>query len=221
MELPVVYVWTHDSVWIGEDGPTHQPVEHLASLRAIPNLDVIRPADANETAAAWRAALERRDGPTGLVLTRQALPILDREELASAENVAQGAYVIREAPDGAPELILMATGSEVALAIEAQALLTERGVSARVVSMPSWRRFENQPASYRDQVLPPDIGARLAVEAAAPLGWDRYVGLQGAMLGMERFGASAPYRDLMEAFGFTAENVAERALKVLERVKRD
>ncbi len=219
MELPVVYVWTHDSVWIGEDGPTHQPVEHLASLRAIPNLDVIRPADANETAAAWRAALERRDGPTGLVLTRQALPVLNRDELVSADNLAQGAYVIREAPNGAPELILIATGSEVALAIEAQGLLAERGASARVVSMPSWRRFEEQPASYRDQVIPPDIPARLAVEAGAALGWDRYVGPQGAVIGMERFGASAPYRDLMESFGFTAEDVAERAMEVLERMK--
>jgi len=220
MELPVVYVWTHDSVWIGEDGPTHQPVEHLASLRAIPNLDVIRPADANETAAAWRAALERRDGPTGLVLTRQALPVLDRDASTSADGVARGAYVIRETPDGAPELILIATGSEVALAIEAQTLLAERAVSARVVSMPSWKRFDEQPASYRNQVLPPDILPRLAVEAAVPLGWERYVGWQGAVLGMERFGASAPYRDLMETFGFTAEDVAERALEVLEKVKR-
>ncbi len=220
MGLPVIYVWTHDSVWIGEDGPTHQPVEQLAGLRAIPNLDVIRPADANETAAAWRAALERRDGPTGLVLTRQSLPILDRGELADADNLACGAYVMSKAPDGAPELIIMATGSEVYLALEAQDILTEQGVRARVVSMPSWRRFEAQPKSYRDQVLPPKITARLALEAAEPLGWDRYVGLEGAVIGIERFGASAPYEDLMEAFGFTADAVAERALDVLERVKR-
>ncbi len=220
MDLHIIYVWTHDSVWIGEDGPTHQPVEHLASLRAIPNLDVIRPSDANETAAAWRVALERRDGPTGLVLTRQALPILERSELAGAHNLARGAYVISEAPDDPPELIIMATGSEVYLAIEAQEILAERGVRARVVSMPSWRRFDAQPESYRNRVLPPEITARVAVEAAMPLGWDRYVGPEGAMIGIERFGASAPYKALMETFGFTAKAVAERALDVLERVKR-
>jgi len=221
MELPIVYVWTHDSVWIGEDGPTHQPVEQLASLRAIPNLDIIRPADANETVAAWHAALERRDGPTGLILTRQALPILERNELASADNVARGAYVISEALEGSPELIILATGSEVYLAVQAQQILADRGVQARVVSMPSWRRFEAQPASYQQRVLPPKITARLAVEAAAPLGWDRYVGPDGAVMGMERFGASAPYKDLMEAFGFTPQDVAERALEVLERVGRE
>jgi transketolase len=220
MELPVIYVWTHDSVWIGEDGPTHQPVEHLASLRAIPNLHVVRPADANETAEAWRVALERRDGPTGLVLTRQSLPILDPSELAGADGVARGAYVVSEAPDGAPELIIIATGSEVHLAMAAQELLAGRGVQARVVSMPCWERFEAQPASYRDQILPPEVRARLAVEAAAPLGWGRYVGTKGAAMGIERFGASAPYRDLMETFGFTAEAVAARALDVLENVRR-
>jgi transketolase len=221
MELPIIYVWTHDSVWIGEDGPTHQPVEHLPALRAIPNLDVIRPADANETAAAWRAALERRDGPTGLVLTRQALPILERSELASADNVALGAYVVSEGPPGPPDMIILATGSEVHVAIEAQELLADRGVQARVVSMPSWKRFEDQPESYRNQVLPPGITARLAVEAAAPLGWDRYVGPSGAVIGMERFGASAPYKDLMAKFGFTPEDVAERALDLLYRVDHD
>jgi transketolase len=220
MELPVIYVWTHDSVWIGEDGPTHQPVEHLASLRAMPNLDVIRPADANETAAAWRAALERRDGPTGLVLTRQAVPVLEQSEPASADHLALGAYVIGEAPDGSPQLIIIATGSEVHLAIEAQGLLAERGVQARVVSMPSWKRFEAQPESYRNLVLPPEITARLAVEAASPLGWDRYVGPEGAVIGREQFGASAPYEALKEAFGFTAEAVAERALDVLASVSR-
>ena len=219
MELPIVYVWTHDSVWIGEDGPTHQPVEQLPSLRAIPNLHVIRPADANETAAAWRVALERRDGPTGLVLTRQALPIRDRGELVDAGHLARGAYVIREAPSGSPELILIATGSEVTLAIEAQEALAERGMEARVVSMPCWSLFEAQPEAYRHQVLPPEVGARVAVEAAAPLGWDRYVGPKGAVIGMERFGASAPYEDLMEFFGFTVEAVVERALKVLKGMK--
>jgi transketolase len=220
MELPVVYVWTHDSIWIGEDGPTHQPVEHLAALRAIPNLHVIRPADANETAAAWRVALERRDGPTGLVLTRQALPILEGDEAARMDDVARGGYVVSEASDGPPELILIATGSEVHLAVEAQALLADQGVRTRVVSMPCWKRFDAQPESYQHRVLPPRIAARLALEAALGLGWHRYVGPKGAVMSIERFGASAPYRDLMKRFGFTAEHVAERALCVLERVER-
>jgi transketolase len=214
MELSVIYVWTHDSVWIGEDGPTHQPVEHLAGLRAIPNLQVIRPADANETAAAWRVALERRDGPTGIVLTRQSVPILERDE-SRAGDLEQGAYVLRDAPGGAPDVILMATGSEVHLALEAREMLAEEGVGARVVSMPSWERFEAQPESYREEVLPSEVTARLAAEAASPLGWDRYVGAQGAVMGIDRFGASAPYRDLMEEFGFTAEAVAEQALEMV------
>jgi transketolase len=217
MELPVVYVWTHDSVWIGEDGPTHQPVEHLAGLRAIPNLHVIRPADASETVAAWRVALERRDGPTGLVLTRQSLPILDRGELADADNLEHGAYVLSEAAGGSPEVILISTGSEVHLAVEAQRLLADSGVRARVVSMPCWKCFEAQPESYRNQVLPPDITARVAIEAAAPLGWDRYVGPEGSVIGIERFGASAPYRDLMDKFGFTPQSVAERVMALLDK----
>jgi transketolase len=215
MELPVIYVWTHDSVWIGEDGPTHQPVEQLAGLRAIPNLQVIRPADANETVAAWRAALERRDGPTGLVLTRQSVPILERSEPGSAGDLERGAYVISEAAGGSPEVILIATGSEVHLAIEARRILDEAGVRARVVSMPCWKRFDAQPETYRKQVLPPEITVRLAIEAAVPLGWDRYVGPEGDVIGIERFGASAPYRDLMEQFGFTPEAVARRAMALL------
>jgi transketolase len=214
MDLPVITVWTHDSVWIGEDGPTHQPVEHLASLRAIPNLEIIRPADASETAAAWRVALERRDGPTGIVLTRQSLPILERGE-SVAGDLEQGAYVLRDAPGGAPDVILTATGSEVHLVLEAQEILAEEGVGARVVSMPSWERFEAQSESYQKEVLPPGVTARLAVEAGVPLGWDRYVGPQGAVMGIDRFGASAPYGDLKKKFGFTAEAVAERALKVV------
>ncbi len=221
MELPLIYVWTHDSVWIGEDGPTHQPVEHLAGLRAIPNLEVMRPADANETAAAWRAALERRDGPTGIVLTRQSMPILDRGEVVGAGGLECGAYVLRDAPGGSPDLILVATGSEVHLALEAQETLAEQDVKARVVSMPCWKRFDAQSASYRDEVLPPEVPARLAIEAAAPLGWERYVGSEGAVMGIDRFGASAPYRDLMKHFGFTPEAVAQRALGVLERTRDD
>jgi transketolase len=215
MDLPIIYVWTHDSVWIGEDGPTHQPVEQLAGLRAIPNLQVIRPADANETAVAWRVALERRDGPTGLVLTRQSLPIVERSELASADNLERGAYAVSDPPGGSPEVILIGTGSEVHLAIEAQRILAEAGVRARVVSMPCWKRFEAQPEAYRNEVLPPEITARVAIEAAAPLGWDRYVGPEGDVMGIERFGASAPYRDLTEKFGFTPAAVVERAMALL------
>jgi len=213
MHLPVVYVWTHDSVWVGEDGPTHQPVEHLAAVRAIPNLVIIRPADANETAAAWRVALERRDGPTALALTRQKLPILVD---TGAEGVARGAYVLADTP-GTPDVLLIASGSEVHLALTARERLAEKGVAARVVSMPSWELFDAQPASYRASILPPHVTARLAIEAAVPLGWERYVGLRGAVMGIERFGASAPSRVLMEQFGFTAGAVVERALRLLDR----
>jgi len=218
MELPVVYVWTHDSVWIREDGPTHQPVEHLAALRAIPNLHVVRPADANETAAAWLSALERRAGPTALVLTRQSLPVMDRDVLTGSGGAARGGYVLSEAPDGEPEVLLIATGSEVHLALKAQECLADEGVQARVVSMPCWACFDAQPTSYRDEVLPPGITARLAIEAGVSMGWRRYVGSQGEVMGINHFGASAPYKDLTKAFGFTAEAVTERALAVLERV---
>ncbi|MCS7283356.1 MAG: transketolase [Anaerolineae bacterium] len=219
MGLPVVYVFTHDSLWVGEDGPTHQPVEHLPSLRAIPNLSVLRPCDANETAQAWRAALKRRNGPTALLLTRQKVPILDRRGIAGAENLARGAYVLRDPPEGQPEILLIASGSEVHVALGAQELLAQRGVRARVVSMPSWDLFEAQPEEYRAFVLPPDIPARLAVEAAVPLGWERYVGPYGDVVGIHRFGASAPYEVLMEKFGFTPQAVAQRALEVLARVQ--
>ncbi|HEY75820.1 MAG TPA: transketolase [Thermoflexia bacterium] len=216
MGVGVVYVWTHDSVWIGEDGPTHQPVEHLPSLRAIPNLVLIRPCDANETAVAWKMALKRRDGPTALILTRQSLPILDRSGMAGPENLQRGAYVLRDAPEGRPDLILIGTGSEVHLALAAQEALAERGVRARVVSMPSWELFDAQPPEYRARVLPPDVPARLAIEAAVPMGWERYVGPHGAVMGLDRFGASAPYKVLMEKFGFTPEAVVEQALRLLK-----
>ena len=219
MHLPIVYVWTHDSLWIGEDGPTHQPVEHLAALRAIPNLTLIRPCDANETAEAWRAALRRRDGPTALVLTRQNLPILDRSGVAGAQNLARGAYVLRDAPEGNPNLILIASGSEVHLALAAQEGLAEQGVQARVVSMPSWELFDAQPPEYRAAVLPPAV-PKIAIEAARPLGWERYVGPDGAVIGIGRFGASAPYPVLMEKFGFTPQAVIERALEVTCRAHR-
>jgi transketolase len=213
--IHVIYVFTHDSIGLGEDGPTHEPIEHLASLRAMPNLTVIRPADANETAVAWRVALEHRGGPVALALTRQKLPVLDRTTLASADLLRRGAYVLTDASSGQPDIILIATGSEVQLALEARQRLAARGIGARVVSMPSWELFEQQPDSYRDEVLPPSVTARLAIEAASPHGWHRYVGTMGAVIGMTRYGASAPYHVLMEQFGFTADNVTSRALALL------
>jgi transketolase len=212
MGLPVIYVFTHDSIFVGEDGPTHQPVEHFAALRAIPGLTVIRPADARETAAAWRTMVQYRDGPVALLLSRQKLPILGEVD---ATGVARGGYVLRDVTE--PQALLLASGSEVVVALEAQKLLAEDGIAARVVSMPSWELFEAQPQTYRAAVLPPEVTARVAVEAAVPLGWDRYVGLQGAVVGLNRFGASAPYQTLAAEFGFTAEKVAARARACLER----
>ena len=216
MKLPVIYVFTHDSIGIGEDGPTHQPIEQLASLRAIPHLTVIRPADANEAVVAWRVALEHREGPVALLFTRQKLPVLDRAKLAPADGLARGAYILIEAEGGHPDIILIATGSEVHPTLAARELLAEQGVRARVVSMPSWELFERQPRSYREEVLPPEVTARLAVEAGVPQGWCSYVGDRGDVIGIERFGASAPYKVLWEKYGFTAENIVARALEVLE-----
>jgi len=216
-ELPVVYVWTHDSIGVGEDGPTHQPVEHLAALRAMPNLVVIRPADAAETVVAWRIALARRRGPTALVLTRQKVPVLDRAIYAAAEGAARGAYVLADAPGSPPELILIATGSEVALVVAAQAALVKEGVRARVVSMPSWELFEAEPLEYRRAVLPPGVRCRLAVEAGASFGWERWVGSEGATLTLDRFGASAPGDVTMRELGFTVEGVLARAHALLGR----
>jgi transketolase len=217
MGLPVVFIFTHDSVWLGEDGPTHQPIEQLAALRAIPNLTVLRPADATETVEAWRVTLTHRDGPLALALTRQKLPVLDRAELADAGGVARGGYVLSDAEGERPDIILISTGSEVHLALEAREQLAEQGVKARVVSMPSWELFDRQPQSYRDQVLPPTVTIRLAIEAGVPQGWQRYVGLAGEVVGLNRFGASAPYKTLMEKFGFTPENITSRALALLGR----
>ena len=214
-ELPVVYVWTHDSVALGEDGPTHQPVEQLAALRAMPNLVVIRPADANETVVAWTVALRRTHGPTALVLTRQKVPVLDRRIYAPAAGLARGAYVLADAPGGPPELILIGTGSEVALVVAAHAALVKEGVRARVVSMPSWELFAAQPADYRERVLPAAVGRRLAVEAAVPFGWERWVGAGGAVIGLERFGASAPGEVAMRELGFSVERVLARARQLL------
>jgi len=218
MGLPVTYVWTHDSIGLGEDGPTHQPIEHLAALRAIPGLDVVRPADATETAMAWRTTIEHTDRPTALVLTRQNVPVLDRSVLGSAEGVAQGAYVLAEASSGTPQAILIATGSEVAIALEARELLEKEGTPTRVVSMPCREWFEAQEASYRQQVLPPEVRARVSVEAAVALGWRDFVGDDGECLGLDHFGASAPYQILYEQFGLTAERVVAAAHSSLSKV---
>ncbi|MDH3253389.1 MAG: transketolase [Acidobacteriota bacterium] len=215
MEIGVIYVFTHDSIFLGEDGPTHQPESHLASLRSIPGLTVVRPADANETAAAWRVAIERRHGPTALVLTRQKLPILAQTSVAGTEGVARGGYVLADPADSDPQLILIATGSEVSLALEAQAVLSGDGIPARVVSLPSWELFDAQTRQYRETVLPPSIPKRLAIEAAVSFGWERYVGDRGRVIGVDRFGASAPAGDLYEPFGLTAKNIADVAKRLL------
>ena len=213
--VPAIYVFTHDSIGLGEDGPTHQPIEQLAALRAIPNMTVIRPADANETVEAWKLAVTHRDGPTALVLTRQAVPTLDRSIVDAASELGKGAYVLSDFGDGEPELILMASGSEVSLIYDAAARLAAEGINVRAVSFPSWELFEKQDEAYRAAVLPKHIRARLAVEAEAGLGWERYVGLDGAVISIERFGASAPYKILFEKFGFTVENVIAKAKALL------
>jgi transketolase len=217
MGLQVVYVFTHDSIALGEDGATHQPVEHLASLRAMPGLVVLRPADANETAVAWRVAVESTGRPVALVLTRQHVPTLDRAKYGAADGLRRGAYVVSEAAGGTPQLVLIATGSEVGLAIAAQAALLEQGVQARVVSMPSWELFDEQPQAYREQVLPPALTARLAIETGVAQGWHRYVGERGDVLSIERFGASAPGDTLLREYGFTVENVCRLAAQLIAR----
>ena len=215
MELGVIYVFTHDSIGVGEDGPTHQPIEQLAALRAIPGLVVIRPGDANETAVAWRVAVETRDRPVALILSRQNVPTLDRSKFAAADGLRKGAYVLADAPNRQPDLVMIATGSEVSLIVAAKEKLAERNIHARVVSMPSWELFDAQPREYRESVLPPSARRRLAVEAALPLGWHRYTGDQGDVLAVERFGASAPGNVVMEKFGFTTDHVVQRALELL------
>jgi transketolase len=212
MEIPVLHIFTHDSIGVGEDGPTHQPVEQLASLRAMPGLLVFRPADANEVAETWRIVTALRREPAALVLTRQALPTLDRSALAPASGVAQGGYVLAEAGGGGqPDAILIATGSEVHLALEARDELEADGIRTRVVSLPCWELFDRQPQEYRDRVLPRAVRARIAIEQASTLGWDRYVGDGGAVIGMHTFGASAPLKQLLTKFGFTPEQVAQTA----------
>jgi transketolase len=216
MELPVIYIFTHDSIGVGEDGPTHQPIEQLVALRAIPGMIVLRPADANEVAEAWRVVMQLHDKPASLILSRQALPTIDRATYAPASGVAKGAYVLADC-DGKPEVILMGTGSEISLCMGAYQTLIAEGVKARVVSMPSWELFEAQDEAYRIQVLPPDVIGRVGVEQAATIGWDRYLGWGGAMIGMHSFGASAPLAALQTKFGFTPEAVLDAARKQAKR----
>jgi len=213
----VIDIFTHDSIGLGEDGPTHQPVEQLASLRAVPNLIVLRPGDANEVVEAWKAVMPLKHQPALFVLSRQAMPTLDRTKFAPASGVSKGAYVLSEAPGGKPELILIGTGSELSLCVDAAEKLTQEGVKVRVVSMPSWELFEKQDRAYRDSVFPPNVVARVSVEMGATLGWDRYVGPKGEMVGMHSFGASAPLKDLLKKFGFTSDAVVAAARKTLAR----
>jgi transketolase len=215
MGIRVVYIFTHDSIGVGEDGPTHQPIEQLMGLRTVPNLVTIRPADATETAEAWRVAMERHNGPTALILSRQNLPILNRIEMASASNLRKGGYTLWEA-GATPETILIGTGTEAHIALEAGRLLQERGVAARVVSLPSWELFNAQPLAYRNRVLPPEIKARVSIEAGTPLGWERYVGLDGMAIGLSRFGASAPAKLIYEKLGLTAERMVKEVLGLLQ-----
>ena len=215
MGLRVIYIFTHDSVGMGEDGPTHQPIEQLVGLRAVPKLVTIRPADATETVEAWKVALERRHGPTALILSRQNLPVLDRTPLAPASGLRHGGYILREA-SSSPAVILIGTGSEVHIALEAGKLLQDKGVAARVVSLPSWELFDAQPVNYRNMVLPPNIRARISIEAAMPLGWERYVGLDGIAIGLSRFGVSAPGKVIYDKLGLTAQRVVDEALGLLQ-----
>jgi transketolase len=216
MEIPVIHLFTHDSIGLGEDGPTHQPIEQLASLRAVPHLDVIRPADANEVAEAWRLAIERTHNPLALVLTRQNVPVLDRSRYASAEGVRRGGYVLADC-EGEPELVLIATGSEVSLAVGAHETLSGEGIRSRVVSLPCWEIFDRQDAEYRDEVLPPGDAVRVAIEEASTLGWERYVGSDGTIIGMHTFGQSGKFKDVEEEFGFTPDQIAAVAREAVEK----
>jgi transketolase len=219
MKQHVIYIFTHDSIGLGEDGPTHQPIGHLAALRAIPHLIVIRPCDANETAAAWRVALEMREQPVALILTRQSVPTLSHTQNCSAEGLRHGAYILVES-GGTPDIILIASGSEIHLLIEVRQKLKEQTIDARIVSMPSWELFETQSKEYRDSVLSQSVRTRLAVEAGVPQGWHRYVGDHGDVVGLDHFGASAPGSVLMREYGFTVENILHRALALFSQQKR-
>jgi transketolase len=215
MNLKTIYIFTHDSIGVGEDGPTHQPVEQVAALRSIPNLTVIRPGDANETAEAWRTAITH-PGPVAIALTRQPLPTQERNEQNSASNLAKGAYVLTDS-EQSPSLILMATGSELSLAVDAAQQLRQEGIAVRVVSMPSWELFEAQSAEYKEEVLPSAVTARIAIEAGTSFGWGRYIGLQGTSITLDHFGASAPAKTLFQQFGFSIENVVAKAKSLVQK----
>jgi len=219
MKLHVIYIFTHDSIALGEDGPTHQPVEQLASLRAIPGLTVIRPADANETAEAWKMAIEHKGGPVAIILTRQNVPVIDRSKFNPATGLRKGAYVLADSTSKKPEIILIATGSEVHLAIDVYEKLKAEGVQARVVNMPSWELFEQQPETYRNKILLPEVTRRISIEAGSTQGWHRYVGLEGEAIGIDHFGASAPMKILLRGFGFTSENILNKVRSLLTRKK--
>jgi transketolase len=217
MKLHLIYVFTHDSIALGEDGPTHQPIEHLAGLRAIPGLTVMRPADANEAAEAWRTAVLHKEGPVALIMTRQVIPIIDRDRYASAKELRRGAYILAQDSSDLPDLILMATGSEVHLALAAYEKLRGEGWRVRAVSMPSWELFQKQPEEYRNRILPPTVPVRISIEAGATQGWHKYVGSSGEVIGIDHFGASAPGKVLLEKFGFTPENIVKKAKRLLNR----
>jgi transketolase len=215
MNVPAIYVFTHDSIGVGEDGPTHEPIEQLAALRVIPGITVIRPADGNETAAAWRLAVANKKGPVAMIYSRQAAPVLEGSAQKAAEGVQRGAYVLSDAANGRPQVQLLATGTEVQLAVAAQKKLAEEGIAARVVSMPSWELFDKQSKEYKDSVILPGVKARLAIEMGHSFGWDRYVGDQGAVLGINKFGASAPGPVVIKEYGFTVENVIAQVKQLL------
>ena len=219
MKLHVIYIFTHDSIALGEDGPTHQPIEQLANFRAIPGLVVIRPSDANETAEAWRVAMEHRGGPVAIILTRQNVPVLDRDKLHPATGLRKGAYILADAPSGKPEVILIATGSEVHLALDVQEKLKMEEIPARVVNMPSWELFDQQPEIYRNEVIPPEVTTRISIEAGATQGWHRYIGLRGEAIGIDHFGASAPLKVVLKEFGFTSENILDKIKALLVKKK--
>jgi len=217
MEIPVIFIWTHDSIGVGEDGPTHQPIEQLASFRAMPGMIVLRPGDPNEVVEAWRVVMKLKHHPAMLVLSRQAEPTQDRTKYAPAAGVAKGAYVLADAVDGNPDVLLLATGTELQLAVAAYEQLTAEGIKARVVSMPSWELFEQQEQAYRDAVLPPEVTARVAIEQASTFGWAQFVGMRGAVVGMKTFGASAPLKALLHKFGFTVEGIVAVAKEQLAK----